>query len=159
VPPSKEPNGKRRRRTKPPDEDRRLGRPFPLATAFFFALYQILTRLVSRGDDPVVTLAWTVAVGLVLTTPLLPLYWFPVDGTDWPLLVLSGLLFGAGQFLLIRAFTIAPAATLAPFTYAQIVAAVVFGVVVFGDVPDPWTVVGTALVILAGVYVFRRQVA
>jgi drug/metabolite transporter (DMT)-like permease len=132
---------------------------FPLATAFFFALYQVLTRLVSRGDDPVVTLAWTVAVGLVLTTPLLPLYWFPVDGTDWPLLVLSGLLFGAGQFLLIRAFTIAPAATLAPFTYAQIVAAVVFGVVVFGDVPDTWTTLGTALVILAGVWVLRRQAA
>jgi drug/metabolite transporter (DMT)-like permease len=132
---------------------------FPLATAFFFALYQVLTRLVSRGDDPRVTLAWTVAVGLVLTTPLLPLHWHPVGEADWPLLGLSGVLFGLGQFLLIRAFAMAPAAVLAPFAYAQIVAAIVFGVVVFGDVPDPWTVVGTALVILAGVYVFRRQVA
>jgi drug/metabolite transporter (DMT)-like permease len=132
---------------------------FPLATAFFFALYQVLTRLVSRRDDPVVTLAWTVAVGLVLTTPLLPAYWHPVGGTDWPLLVLSGLLFGSGQFLLIRAFAMAPAAVLAPFTYAQIVAAVVFGVVVFGDVPDLWTAAGTAVVILAGVYVLRRQAA
>jgi drug/metabolite transporter (DMT)-like permease len=132
---------------------------FPLATAFFFALYQVLTRLVSRGDDPRVTLAWTVAVGLVLTTPLLPLHWHPVGETDWPLLGLSGVLFGLGQFLLIRAFAMAPAAVLAPFAYAQIVAAIVFGDVVFGDVPDPWTAVGTALVILAGVYVFRRQAA
>ena len=132
---------------------------FPLATAFFFALYQVLTRLVSRGDDPRVTLAWTVAVGLVLTTPLLPLHWHPVGEADWPLLGLSGVLFGLGQFLLIRAFAMAPAAVLAPFAYAQIVAAIVFGVVVFGDVPDPWTVVGTTLVILAGVYVFRRQAA
>lgn len=53
----------------------------------------------------------------------------------------------------------APAAVLAPFTYAQIVAAIVFGVVVFGDVPDLWTAAGTALVILAGVYVLRRQAA
>jgi drug/metabolite transporter (DMT)-like permease len=132
---------------------------FPLATAFFFALYQVLTRLVSRGDDPRVTLAWTVAVGLVLTTPLLPLHWHPVGEADWPLLGLSGVLFGLGQFLLIRAFAMAPAAVLAPFAYAQIVAAIVFGDVVFGDVPDPWTAVGTALVILAGVYVFRRQAA
>jgi drug/metabolite transporter (DMT)-like permease len=132
---------------------------FPLATAFLFALYQLLTRLVSRGDGPVVTLAWTVAVGLVLTTPLLPPYWRPVDGVDWPLLGLSGVLFGLGQFLLIRAFAMAPAAVLAPFTYAQIVAAVAFGVAVFGDVPDLWTTAGTALVILAGVYVLRRQAA
>ena len=132
---------------------------FPLATALLFALYQVLTRLVSRRDDPVVTLAWTVAVGLILTTPLLPTYWHRVSGADWPLLVLSGLLFGLGQFLLIRAFARAPAAVLAPFTYAQIVAAIVFGVVVFGDVPDLWTAAGTALVILAGVYVLRRQAA
>ena len=130
---------------------------FPLTTAFFFALYQVLTRLVSRGDDPVVTLAWTVAVGLVLTTLLLPPYWHPVGEADWPLLGLSGVLFGLGQFLLIRAFAMAPAAVLAPFIYAQIVAAIVFGVVVFGDVPDLWTTAGTTLVILAGVYVFRRQ--
>jgi drug/metabolite transporter (DMT)-like permease len=130
---------------------------FPLATAFLFALYQILTRLVSRSDDPVVTLAWTVAVGLVLTTPLLPLAWHAVGGSDWLLLGLSGLLFGGGQYLLIRAFALAPAAVLTPFTYAQIVAAVVFGALVFGDVPDLWTMAGTALVILAGVYVIRRQ--
>jgi drug/metabolite transporter (DMT)-like permease len=132
---------------------------FPLATALFFALYQVLTRLAGRGDDPAVTLAWTVAVGLVLTTPPPPPYWHPVGGADWPLLVLSGVLLGAGQFLLIRAFATAPAAVLAPFTYAQIVAAVAFGVGVFGEVPDLWTAVGTALVILAGVYVLQRQAA
>jgi drug/metabolite transporter (DMT)-like permease len=132
---------------------------FPLATALIFALYQLLTRMVSRGDDPVVTLAWTVAVGLVLTTPLLPPWWHPVDRTDGPLFALSGLLFGAGQYLLIRAFALAPAAVLAPFTYAQIIAAVVFGIAVFGDVPDLWTTFGAALVILAGVYVLRRQAA
>ncbi len=82
-----------------------------------------------------------------------------MGGTDWLLLGLSGVLFGTGQFLLIRAFAMAPAAVLAPFTYAQIVAAVVFGVAVFGDVPDLWTTVGTALVVLAGIYVLRRQAA
>ena len=130
---------------------------FPLGTALFFALYQVLTRLVSRGDDPVTTLAWTVAIGLVLTSLVLPPYWRPVSGPDWLLLVLSGVLFGAGQFLLIRAFALAPAAVLAPFTYAQIVTAVAFGTVVFGDVPDLWTMAGTAVLILAGVYVLRRQ--
>jgi drug/metabolite transporter (DMT)-like permease len=130
---------------------------FPLGTALFFALYQVLTRLVSRGGDPAVTLIWTIAVGLVITTPMLPIGWRPVAGPDWLLLILSGLLFGMGQHLLIRAFSIAPAAILTPFTYAQIVAAIVFGALVFGDLPDFWTIMGTALVIGAGTYVLRHQ--
>jgi drug/metabolite transporter (DMT)-like permease len=130
---------------------------FPLGTAFFFALYQVLTRLVSRADDPAVTLAWTVAVGLVLTTPLLPIGWRSVTGPDWFLLILSGILFGVGQHLLIRAFSMAPAAMLTPFTFAQIVAAIAFGAVVFGDVPDLWTMVGTALIIGAGLYVLHNR--
>jgi drug/metabolite transporter (DMT)-like permease len=132
---------------------------FPLMTAFLFALYQLLTRLVSRDDVPIVTLAWTIAVGLVLTTPLLPFSWRSVAGSDWILFVLSGILFGLAHFLLIRAFAMTEAAVLAPFTYVQIVAAVVFGVVVFDDIPEIWTILGTALVILVGLYVLRRQAA
>ena len=130
---------------------------FPLATAFFFALYQVLTRLVSREDDPLVTLAWTILVGLVATSPILLVQSRTATGLDWLLMAASGALFGAGQFLLIRAFALAPAAVLTPFTYAQIVAAVLFGAVVFGEVPDAWTLTGTALIILAGTYVLRRQ--
>jgi drug/metabolite transporter (DMT)-like permease len=63
---------------------------------------------------------------------------------------------GTGQFLLIRALAAAPAAILTPFTYTQIVAAVLFGMLVLGELPDPWTFVGTALIILAGLYVVRR---
>jgi drug/metabolite transporter (DMT)-like permease len=132
---------------------------FPLATAFFFALYQVLTRLVSREDDPLVTLAWTILVGLVATSPVLLVQAQPPTAPDWLLMAASGALFGAGQFLLIRAFALAPAAILTPFTYAQIVAAVLFGVAVFGEVPDAWTLTGTALIILAGTYVLRRQTA
>ncbi len=135
------------------------GAIFPLATAFFFALYQLLTRLVSRDDDPRTTLAWTIAVGFVLTTPLLPFGWRPVDATRWSLMALSGVLFGMGQFLLIRAYSMAAAGVLAPFTYAQIIAAVLFGLLVFGDLPDVWTSLGTALIVLAGLYVLRGRAA
>lgn len=129
----------------------------PLGTALLFAFYQVLTRLVSRRDDPVVTLAWTIGVGLVATTPALALAWQPATGRDWLLMGLSGLLFGLGQFLLIRAFALASAALLTPFTYTQIVAATAFGVLVFDDIPDRWTLLGTAIVVLSGVYVLRRQ--
>ena len=130
---------------------------YPLALALFFALYQITTRLVSRGDAPMVTLAWTIAVGLVLTTPLLPFSWHPVSGDGWLLLALSGICFGLSHLVLIRAFAMAPAAVLTPFTYVQIVAATALGIAVFGDVPDGWALAGMGLIALAGMYVLRRQ--
>lgn len=132
---------------------------FPLATAFLFALYQLLTRLVSRVSDPLVSLGWIIFVGFALTTPMLPFAWQEVTGRGWALLVLTGLLFGMGHFLVIRAFSIAPAAVLTPFTYVQIVAAIAFGIAVFGEVPDLWAMAGTALIIASGLYVLRRQPA
>jgi drug/metabolite transporter (DMT)-like permease len=84
---------------------------------------------------------------------MLPFAWQAGTAGGWALLVLSGLLFGMGHFLVIRAFCMAPAALLTPFTYVQIIAAVAFGVAVFGDVPDLWAMIGTALIILAGIYV------
>ena len=86
----------------------------PLATAFLFGLYQVLTRLASRGDPAATTLTWTILTGFLLTTPLLPLGWANGSLAGWLLLILSGLLFGTGQLLLIRAFVAAPAAISRP---------------------------------------------
>ena len=60
---------------------------FPLACAFCFALFQLATRLVGRHDEPAATLAWTIAVGLVVTTPLLLVDWRPVARPAWALMV------------------------------------------------------------------------
>ena len=116
-----------------------------------------MTRVVSRNDDPVVTLSWTVLVGLVLMAAVVPFAWHPVAIGQWALLALTGILFGTAHFLVIRAFASAPASLLAPFTYAQIVAAIVVGVALFGDLPDAPTAIGTCLVIGAGIYVMRSQ--
>ncbi len=129
---------------------------FPLATAFMFALYQVLTRQV-RADAPTVTLAWTIAVGLFLSTAVLPLGWRSAGAQGWTLLAVSGGLFGMGHLLVIRGFSTAPAAVLAPFSYVQIVAAIGFGICVFGDVPDLWTLLGAGLVVGAGLYEIRRE--
>jgi drug/metabolite transporter (DMT)-like permease len=126
-------------------------------TALLYALFQVLTPLVSRSDSSSVTLAWTIAIGFAAATLLLPFFWQPVAARDWLLMGLGGVVFGTAHGLLIRAFMGAPASLLAPFTYVQIVAAVIFGMIVFGDVPDLWTVVGMALIALAGISVFRRR--
>src|SRR6185503_361287 len=72
---------------------------FPLACALLFAFYQVLTRLVSRGDAAATTLAWTILMGFVLTTPLLPFAWSPGSPVGWFLVILTGVMFGTGHFL------------------------------------------------------------
>jgi drug/metabolite transporter (DMT)-like permease len=132
---------------------------FPLGCAFFFALFQITTRIVGRDDDPGLTLAWTIGVGLAATTPLLPLDWRPASALDWALMAVSGLAFVGSQYLLIKAFAAAPAAVLTPFTYSQIAPAVLLGLLLFGAVPDLPAVLGTAIVIAAGLYILHRRLA
>jgi drug/metabolite transporter (DMT)-like permease len=131
---------------------------FPLASAIFYAILQLITRsLGAAGEKPTTTLAWTLAVGCIASTPMAAVSWAPLTFNGWLLMIGLGFVFGISQLLMIRAFTYAPAGVLAPFNYVQVVAAVLFGVVVFGDVPDRWTLLGIAMIIGAGIYVVRRR--
>jgi drug/metabolite transporter (DMT)-like permease len=126
---------------------------FPLAGAVFYALFQLLTgRLAAAGETADTTLAWTLGVGVAVTTPI-------VSDTAWLLMIVLGLSFGLAQAFLVRAFSHAPASLLAPFSYGQIIAATIFGIVVFAAVPDLWTWVGITMIVGAGVYVTRSREA
>ncbi|MCT4682961.1 MAG: DMT family transporter [Roseicyclus sp.] len=63
----------------------------------------------------------------------------------------------AGQFLLIRSLTVAEAGAVAPFGYAGVVFATLWGLVAFGEVPDGWTLLGALVIVGAGVYVWHRE--
>lgn len=131
---------------------------FPLIAAACYAAFQLLSRaLGTTNENPSTTVAWTLATGLVVAIPLAALTWAPVSPTAWLLMILMGLAFGAAQALMARGFVYAPANVLTPFTYAQIVAAVIFGVIAFGTVPEPWTLLGIALITFAGSYVVSSQ--
>lgn len=125
----------------------------PLGTACCYAAYQLLTRRLSGVDDPMATLFTGSLIGTLALSCVAPFAW------RWPLLewwhllpfLATGAVGAFGHGLLIRAFDHAPASTLAPFVYFQIVAAIALGWAVFGDFPDAWALVGMALVSLTGV--------
>ena len=131
---------------------------YPFVAAVFFALFQIVTRgLAARGEIPQTTLAWTLATGAVIATPFAIATWVPLDLHHWLLMIALGIVFGLAQAFMVRAFSHAPAALLAPFGYVQIVAAIVFGMLFLDSFPDGWTLLGVTLIIAAGVYVGRSQ--
>jgi drug/metabolite transporter (DMT)-like permease len=133
---------------------------FPFTAAVVYGLYQLITRrLGAVGERPSTTLAWTLAMGGLIATPIAIFTWTPLTPAGWLLIVTLGTVFGLAQSLLIRAFVYAPASLLAPFGYAQVIAAAIFGVAVFGAIPDAWTLAGIALIVAAGAYVARSRAA
>jgi drug/metabolite transporter (DMT)-like permease len=129
----------------------------PLATAAFSAVYQIVTRIVARIDPVETSLFYTGVGGFVLTSLALPFAWQAPDATGWLLMALMGALSAAGHYCIIHAYQRVPASILAPFTFTQLLWATGFGYVLFGDLPDLWTLVGALVIVGSGLYVFYRE--
>jgi drug/metabolite transporter (DMT)-like permease len=91
-------------------------------------------------------------------TPLLPWIWTaPPSAFTWFLMVMTGALGAFGHWLLVLAHTRAPAAILFPFVYTQIIWMMILGYLLFGDLPDLWTLVGAGIVIASGLYLLYRE--
>lgn len=128
-----------------------------LVTATCFALYQIVTRRLSHTDSAMTMMVYSGLVGAVAMSALLPLAWRPVGAADALKLAAMGLCGLLGHLLLTRALALAPASLLAPMAYLQIVGATVLGVALFDDFPDAVTIVGCAIIVASGLYVFVRE--
>jgi len=129
----------------------------PLCSSCVYAVFQILTRRIGGSDAPLTTLFYTAIVGTAVSSAVVPFFWQPVDWARWPLLVLIGMVGGGGHYLVIRAYQLAPVGVLAPFAYFQLVTATLLGFLVFGQLPDQWTVVGAVILTCSGLYVLYRE--
>ncbi len=124
----------------------------PLACAFMFAGYQILTRkLASRGDDPITTLFFPGLIACFVVPPVFPgAFAVPTVPLHAGMIAVIGILGALGHFMLIRAHALAPATVLSPFGYAQLVVVLTLGWLVFGQLPDGIALTGIALIAGSG---------
>ncbi len=129
----------------------------PLLSAFFYALYQIITRKLSSTEAPLTTLFYTASVGTVVTTLAVPFFWTTPDVQGWLLMGLIGILGSTGHFAMIKAFEYAPATTIAPFGYTSLLWATAYGYAIFGEFPDTFTLAGAAIIAASGLYVLHRE--
>ncbi|WP_137387796.1 DMT family transporter [Rhodoligotrophos defluvii] len=134
-----------------------LGAICALGSSFFAALAVILVRkLITIEKTPAIVLHFSVNSSL-LALLTLPFGW--VWPTPWEatLLVLAGLLGGIGQILLTECYRHADTSTIAPFDYLSMLWGLVFGYVLFGDVPTVNVLVGAAIIIAAGLAIVLRE--
>jgi drug/metabolite transporter (DMT)-like permease len=129
----------------------------PLFGAVLWGLYQILVRLCSRSDPPETTLMWSAWVSLAMTSVGALPGWTAPSASAWLLLVGIGLLGAVGHFGLIKALDYAEAAAVQPYSYTLLLWVTVLGVLVFGDVPDAWTIAGGAVVVASGMFAWWRE--
>ena len=127
------------------------------AAAIFASLYMITTRKLSHTERDVTTQFYTALVGTAIMTPFVPLDWQTPTGANLVAIIAVGILGGIGHFILILAHRFAPAPTLAPFIYIQIIWMAGLGYFVFSDLPDQWTMLGAAVVVGSGLYLLYRE--
>ncbi|HRL92092.1 MAG TPA: DMT family transporter [Pseudomonas sp.] len=122
----------------------------PLGAAFCFGIYQLLTRRLSATDHPATSNFLSALVGTLSVSVLLPWFWQTPTLVDGLLMATLGATAMTGHMLLTHAYRFGSAASLAPFTYVQIVTATLLGMLFFDHTPDLWAILGMAVIILSG---------
>jgi drug/metabolite transporter (DMT)-like permease len=130
---------------------------FALGVAFTYALFQIVTRKLGPTEVPMATMFYSSIVGVVVMSVVVPFFWVPADPLHWLLMAVMGAVGAVGHYMVVRAYRLAPVGVLSPFGYFQLIASTLLGLLVFGQFPDGWTIVGAVIVTCAGLYVLYRE--
>jgi drug/metabolite transporter (DMT)-like permease len=127
-----------------------------IAGSIAFALVIIQSRQLRRTPDTAVVF-WQTVGALVAGLVLASYGWVTPTSFEFGLLGLLGVVAMVAHVLINRALKFAPAAVLAPIQYTLLLWAVIFGYLVFGDIPEPRMMAGAAVIIVAGLFLFHRE--
>jgi len=130
---------------------------FAFASMLCYSLVSLLTRHLGAIDRAEVTLFYSLLAGTFLMDPFALAHGcWPAGGLIWALLLSMGCYGALGHYLFIVAHRYAPASSIAPLLYVSLLTHATTGALVFGQLPDGWTLCDAAIVILSGPYLFLR---
>jgi drug/metabolite transporter (DMT)-like permease len=130
---------------------------FPLVSALCWACMLIMTRMMSGREAAITTMTYSAIAGVGILSALVPLVWVAPSWHDILFGILIGIASTAGQWIVVLAFRYAGASVLAPFSYTQLLWVSILGFLVFGEVPDVWTVTGALFIVASGLYTAHRE--
>ena len=130
---------------------------FPVVSAFAWAACLIMTRMMSGKEPAMVTMTYSSIVGFAILCAMVPAVWVTPTWHDILFGTIIGVASTAGQWIVVLAFRYADASVLAPFSYVQLLWVTFLGFVIFGEVPDVWTITGAAFIVGSGVYTAYRE--
>lgn len=142
---------------RPGSADLSLGHLAALTAAALGATTSVITRRIGRQERTSVMLLFALAGNFVLMGGLMPFVYLPMPGPDLAVMIAIAVMAFTAMQLVILAYRRAEAVVVAPMQYSQIIWAVVYGMLFFGETPDGMTLVGAAIVIASGVYIVWRE--
>ena len=129
----------------------------PVCSAFAFAIYAILTRYVSKMDSPETSFFWTGLVGIVAMTGVGVWFWEQPNAIDWLWILLLCIFSTLGHFLLIKSYDLAAVSIVQPFSYFHLIFISFIGFLMFGEPLTLNIILGSIIVICAGIFTLKRQ--
>ena len=130
---------------------------FPIVSALAWACTLIMTRMMSGTERAITTMTYSSIAGVCILSALVPFVWVAPTWHDILFGVFIGVASTAGQWIVVLAFRYADASVLAPFSYTQLLWVSILGFLIFGEVPDVWTVTGAAFIVASGLYTAHRE--
>ncbi len=123
-----------------------------------YAVFILLTRFLAATDKPASSNFLSALGSTIVAAPFAWLVWqAPTSALEWLVVAVLGIAGGLGHYLLALAPRFAPASTISPFIYQQILYMSLLGYLLFGDVPRPAVIVGALVVIASGLYLVLRE--
>lgn len=131
---------------------------FPLGSAFWTSIRDLVTRRMVTTESSNAILITSTAVVMLAGLCTAPFGWKMPTLADFSLMACAGLFAGFGHYFMIEAFRHAEAVIVSPFRYLTIVWAIAIGYLVWGDLPDEYVVTGIILVVCSGLYILHREI-
>lgn len=129
-----------------------------LAATLCASTYFVLTRKIASADRNAVAQAYVAGISTAVMAPLaFTLSDWSMGIHAWAVAILLGSLGMLGHSVLTRAHRYVEASVLAPTVYSQILYITLFSWIFFDSPPDQRTIIGTAIIVLSGLYLWRRE--
>ncbi|MGN6469393.1 MAG: DMT family transporter [Rhizobiaceae bacterium] len=129
---------------------------YAIVGSLAFAIALILSRLL-RGTSDATLVTWQTVGGVILGAILTIGTWKTPSIFEFLELLLLGIVSCGAHLLITRSLKLAPASTLAPFQYTMLIWGAILGYLIFGDIPESRIWIGSAVIVLAGLFIFHRQ--
>jgi drug/metabolite transporter (DMT)-like permease len=134
-----------------------LGALFGIGNSLFFALGSLSVRQLSRTESSATIVFYTQLFGAIFSGLAVPFFWVTPRWPDTLAMIATGLGGGIAQYWMTQAYHYAPATVIAPFSYTSIIWAVIFGYLVWSDLPTAAVMIGAVLVMASGLYILHRE--
>ena len=143
--------------TNPGTNSLTLGALFALTNAVMYGTVTVAVRGMTRTESANTLVIWQLAVLAFFHSFLLLFGWRSPSGIDAAMLFGTGFTNAIGQWFWTKALHLAPAPAVTPFYYLMLVWALMFGFFIWGDIPSVSLLVGSAIVVMTGLFLFLRE--